>query len=183
MVKGKIVLTALMLMAGVAGWAGQENQPAKKPSRLLTGKLIAVTSMPGDFDRWITQDLKAWNRYNVLSGDAEGVDLVVRGEKPEKPTQYRERLGVEQPKRERPGPAVLSVTVIDWVNNQPVWHATIRDKKPNKNEEIATGPDIEINAQGLKPMELAALITREFRLYVEQLEKTTSKPPAEGSKQ
>jgi len=173
MVKGKIVLAALMLAAGVAA-AAQETRPARQPSRLLTGKLIAVTPMPGDFDRWIAQDLKAWNRYNVLSGDAEGVDLVVRGDKPEKPTQFRERNGVPQPKRERPGPAVLSVTVIDWVANQPVWHATIRDKKPKKDEEIATGPDIEIDAQGLKPMELAALITREFRLYVEQLEKAAT---------
>ena len=174
MAKGKIVLMALMLAAGVAASTAQENQPAKKPSRLLTGKLIAVTPMPGDFDRWITQDLKAWNRYNVLSGEAEGVDLVVRGDKPEKATQFREHNGVPQPKRERPGPAVLSVTVIDWVANQPVWHATIRDKKPKKDEEIATGPDIEIDAQGLKPMELAALITREFRLYVEQLEKAAA---------
>ena len=173
MVKGKIVLVVLML-AGLAASAAQETQPAKKASRLLTGKLIAVAPMPGDFDRWITQDLKAWNRYHVLSGDAEGVDLVIRGDKPEKPTQFRERMGVEEPKRERPGPAVLSVTVIDWVANQPVWHATIRDKKPKKDEEIATGPDVEIDAQGLKPMELAALITREFRLYVEQLEKAAT---------
>jgi len=173
MFKGKIVLTALMLAVSVAAAVAQETQPAKKPSRLLTARLIAVTPMPSDFDRWITQDLKAWNRYNV-SGDSEGADLVVRGDKPEKPTQFRERMGVEQPKRERPGPAVLSVTVIDWVANQPVWHATIRDKKPKKDEEIATGPDIEINAQGLKPMELAALITREFRLYVEQLEKAAA---------
>jgi hypothetical protein len=173
MVKTKIILTVLMLAVRVAASVAQETQPAKKPSRLLTARLIAVTPMPSDFDRWITQDLKAWNRYNV-SGDSEGADLVVRGDKPEKPTQFRERMGVEQPKRERPGPAVLSVTVIDWVANQPVWHATIRDKKPKKDEEIATGPDIEINAQGLKPMELAALITRQFRLYVEQLEKAAA---------
>ncbi|MGO9271108.1 MAG: hypothetical protein ACLQOO_12770 [Terriglobia bacterium] len=174
MVKAKMVFMVLMLAAGMTAAAAQETQLAKQPSRLLTGKLIAVTPMPGDFDRWITQDLRAWNRYNVLPGDAEGVDLVVRGDKPEKPTQFRERMGVEQPKRERPGPAVLSVTVIDWVANQPVWHATIRDKKPKKDEEIPTGPDIEIDAQGLKPMELAALITREFRLYVEQLEKAAA---------
>jgi len=172
MVKGKTVFTALMLTASVTALAAQEGQPSK-PSRLLTARLIAVTPMPSDFDRWITQDLKAWNRYKV-SGDAEGADLVVRADKPEKPTQFRERMGVEQPKRERPGPAVLSVTVIDWVANQPVWHATIRDKKAKKDEEIATGPDIEIDAQGLKPMELAALVTREFRLYVEQLEKTAA---------
>ena len=172
MVKGKIVLVVLMLAAGLAASAAQETQPAKKASRLLTGKLIAVAPMPGDFDRWITQDLKAWNRYNVLSGDAEGVDLVIRGDKPEKPTQFRERMGVEEPKRERPGPAVLSVTVIDWVANQPVWHATIRDKKPEKDKDTVPGPDVEIDAHGLNPMELAAVITRQFRLYVEQLEKS-----------
>jgi len=167
MFRGKIVLMVLMLAGGAA--AAQETAPAKKPNRLLTARLIAVSQMPGEFDRWITQDLKAWNRYNV-SPDAEGADLVIRGDKPDKPIQFHQHEGLPTPKRERPGPAVLEITVIDWVANQPLWHATIRDKKP-KDEGITTGPDIEIDARGLNPMELAALITREFRRYVEQLEK------------
>ena len=175
MVKAKVVLIALMLVGWVAAEAAQEAGPAKRPNRLLTARLIAVTPMPGEFDRWITQDLKAWNRYSV-STDAEGADLVIRGDKPEKPIEFRQHEGLPAPKRERPGPAVLSITVIDWVANQPVWHATILDKKGTKEqEEPPPGSQVEIYARGIKSEELAAVIIREFRRYVEQLEETGGK--------
>ena len=171
MARGKIILVTVVLAATAGMAPAQEAAPAKKLNRLLTAKMIAVTPMPGEFDRWITQDLKAWNRYDV-SSEAEGSDLIVRGEKPERQVEFKQHEGVPQPKREKPGPGVLSITVIDWVADQPLWHATIRDKKPEKDKDTVPGPDVEIDAHGLNPMELAAVITRQFRLYVEQLEKS-----------
>ena len=175
MLKARSALIAILAAAAITSAAAQQVLPAKRPNRLATAKLIAVTPMPNDFDQWIIQNLRAWNKYKI-SADPEGADLVVRGEKPEKQPQFHVRGGVEQPKRQREGPAVVSMTVIDWVANQPVWHATIRDKKGTKEQaEPPPGPEVEIFAGGMKPEELAAVLVREFRRYVEQSEQAGSK--------
>src|SRR5437867_6938192 len=155
--------------------AGQQTEP-KRPNKLVTAKLICVTSMEDNLDQWILDDLRAWGKYRV-TGDPEGADLVMRAYKPEKEPRYRVgREGIPQPKGERRELPALSVTVVDWVTNERLWEAEILNKKPkSRDAEASPGPETQIYARGLKPDQLAQKLTRKLRDYVEVLEK------AEGS--
>src|SRR5436309_5298755 len=155
--------------------AGQQTEP-KRPNRLVTAKLICVTSMEDNLDQWILDDLRAWGKYRV-TGDPEGADLVMRAYRPEKEPRYRVgREGIPQPKGERRELPALSVTVVDWVTNERLWEAEILNKKPkSRDAEASPGPETQIYARGLKPDQLAQKLTRKLRDYVEVLEK------AEGS--
>src|SRR6266699_1021093 len=163
----------LRLAAGLASpsAAGQQAEP-KRPNRLVTAKLICVTSMEDNLDQWILDDLRAWGKYRV-TGDAEGADLVMRAYKPEKEPRYRVgREGIPQPKGERHELPALSVTVVDWVTNERLWEAEIINKKPkNQDAEPSPGPETQVYARGLKPDQLAQKLTRKLRDYVETLEK------------
>ena len=156
--------------------AGQQTEP-KRPNKLVTAKLICVTSMEDNLDQWILDDLRAWGKYRV-TGDPEGADLVMRAYKPEKEPRYRVgREGIPQPKGERHELPALSVTVVDWVTNERLWEAEIINKKPKSQDaEPSPGPETQVYARGLKPDQLAQKLTRKLRGYVETLEK------AEGSK-
>jgi hypothetical protein len=178
MPKSVIRISALLLVATLSAAslalarAGQQSA-AKPPNKLVTAKLICVTPMPNALDQWILEDLRGWGRYK-LTGDPEGADLVLRAYKPEKPPQYVLKKGdVPQPKKERHH-AAITITVVDWVANEAVWQADILDRKPKKEESgtPVNGPDVEIDAHGLKPDELAQKITRKLRDYVEELEKS-----------
>jgi hypothetical protein len=166
---------ALLLPMVIGGWtsnrAAAQGQ-AKPPNKLLTGKLVAVVSMPDGLDRWLIEDLQRWGRYRVTV-DPEGADLVVRGYDPQKEPQFRIHRGIPQPKREKhEPPPVLSVSVIDWVNNQAVWQADILNRKPKEDDDGPAGPQTQINARGLKPQELAHKLTARLQEYVAELERT-----------
>ncbi len=173
-----ILVTAVCAIPAPVTGAAQQSSTTKRPSKLVTAKLICVTPMPDSLDQWILEDLRAWGRYKV-TGDPEGADLVMRAYKPEKQPRYVLRQGVPQTKKERTEPPAVLVTVIDWVTNEAIWQADILDKKPKKEDSEATpGPEIEIYARGLKPDQLAQKLTRKLRDYVGELEKSES-----GSKQ
>lgn len=85
-------------LLAVAGPTAEPQAPAKKPNSLLTGKLVAVAAMPGNLDKWISDDLRAWGKYKV-TGDPEGASLVIEAHVPEKPAEYRMPPGMPQPGR------------------------------------------------------------------------------------
>jgi hypothetical protein len=144
--------------------------------RLITAKLVAVTSMPNGLDRWLIEDLRAWGKYRVTI-DPEGVDLLIRGYNPEKEPQFKMRRNIPQPKREKhEPPPVLSIVVIDWISDEALWQAEIRNKKPKEGEDTPAGPLTQINARGLKPQQLADELTSRLRRYVSGLEARGSKP-------
>jgi hypothetical protein len=155
--------------AGIRPAAGQ-GSPA---NRLVSAKLVAVTSMPDGLDRWLIDDLRAWGKYKVTV-DPVGVDLVIRGYDPEKQPELRMKKGIPQPKREKhEPPPVLSVSVIDWVSNERLWQADILNKKAKEGQpDSAPGPQTRIEARGLTPDQLAQKLTARLRAYVTQLEKT-----------
>src|SRR5215470_8638782 len=109
------LLAAMVTFMACAWPAGAPADPEKASNRLITAKLVAVTSMPDGLDRWLIDDLRAWGRYRVTV-DAEGADLVIRGFDPERQPEFKMKKGIPQPKREKhEAPPVLSITVIDWV--------------------------------------------------------------------
>jgi hypothetical protein len=170
----------LLVLATTIGHAQRTdtafNAQASTSKRLLTAKLIAVTSMPEGLDRWLIEDLRAWGKYRVTT-DPEGADLVIRGYDPQKQSEFKVRRGIPQPKREKQEPPpVLSVTVIDWVSNEALWQAEILNKKPKEGEDTPAGPLTQINARGLKPQQLADELTSRLRRYVSGLEARGSKP-------
>lgn len=141
-------------------------------NRLLTGRLMAVQSMPEGLDRWLVEDLQRWGRYRITV-DPEGADLVMRAYNPEKELQFKIHRGIPQPKREKhEPPPVLSVSVIDWVDNKAVWQADLLNKKPKQETESRAGPETRIDARGLKPQELAHEIAARLQQYVAELERT-----------
>jgi len=87
----------LILILVTAAAVGQEA--AKAPtSRLLTGKLLYVAPMTGGLDGWLMDDLRQWGKYEV-TGNAEGVDLVLKSYKPEKDMEWKNNPeGVPVPK-------------------------------------------------------------------------------------
>lgn len=184
------VCAGLILMLVALPAAGQQSSP-KKPNELVVGKLVHVEPMPANLDQWMLEFLRRWGKYK-LTGDPEGVDLVIRADKPEKPTEYEMRGGVPQPrgegrrfplpKRERQEPPAISISVIDWVTGEFLWHADILDRKPKKDEpEAPAGPRTRIFARGLTPDQLALKVTTKLREYVTELEKAEQK--TESSKQ
>jgi hypothetical protein len=154
------------LEAAAAAWQGATPQSANK---LLDGKIIYVEPMPGQLDQWIIQDLKAWGQYQV-SGNSEGVDLVLKAETPPKEPHYTEaeRIPMRPPKKEKP--TVLSLTIVNWVTGQQLWEAKIVNRRRKKDENRAPGPEAEIDARNMKPDQLAERCVTLLRQYVEQLQ-------------
>jgi hypothetical protein len=166
------VLFSLILSLGAGASAAQE--PASKPNKLVSGKVIYVAPMPVNLDQWLAEDLRNWGKYRVTA-NPEGVDLTLSAIEPDNETKYGLKKGVPQPKKPRPGPPVLSIKVVDWVTNQILWDVQLRDHKPkNEEPESQSGPHSSLLARGLKPEEIAQEVTRMLRQYVEQLEKTES---------
>ncbi len=175
MVKLKIWVDLILILA-TAPAAGQQPSP-KKPSKLVAGKLVYVAPMPGNLDRWILDDLRVWGKYKP-TGDPEGVDLVIRADAPEKPAQYKTREGIPQRRRDRPGPPAVSISVLDWVTSETLWHADLLDRKPKKDEaDPPAGPHTHIFAHGLTTDQIGEKLTAKLREYVNELE------AAEGRKQ
>lgn len=168
MAKTSVVL--MVLLAAMPA-AGQQAAP-KKPNELVVGKLFHVQRMPANLDQWILDFLRKWGKYKV-TGDPEGVDLIMRVELPEEKTEYDRRTGLPQTRRE---PAAFTIVVFDWVTNDVLWRAELLDKKPKKDQpEPPAGPRTEIYARGLKPDQLAEKVTTKLREYVAELEKAEEK--------
>jgi hypothetical protein len=164
-----LVALILSLLAGA-------QSPASKPNKLVSGKIVYVAPMPDSLDQWVAEDLRSWGKYRVTA-NPEGVDLMVSGIEPDNETKYGLKKGIPQPKKQRPGPPVLSMKVVDWVSNQILWDVQLLDRKPKDEPESPPGPHTSLLVHGLKPEEIAQTVTRMLRQYVEQLER------AEGSKQ
>jgi hypothetical protein len=176
---------SLCLVLFVGQGAAQQASP-KKPNELVTGKLVYVAPMPDNLDQWILDFLRRWGKYKV-TGDPEGVDLVIKAYNPEKETELEMRGGVPQPRREgrrlpvpiprkqREELPAVSISVIDWVTNEPLWHADILDRKQKKDEpDPPAGPHTKIFARGMMPDQLAQKVTTRLREYVTQLEQAAT---------
>lgn len=173
-----------VLILVVAPVLGQQAAP-RKVNELIAGKLIYVAPMPNNLDQWIMDFLRRWGKYNV-TGNPEGVDLVLRAVEPNKQMELENRQGVPQPKGEGsrlPAPfprrgkkedlPVVSIDVIDWVRNQRIWHADILNRKQKKDEPAPpAGPETTIFAQGMTADAIAMRVTRTLQAYVGELEKT-----------
>lgn len=148
--------------------------PGSKPNELVAGKLVCVNPMPMNLDRWIVEDLQSWGKYRVTA-NPEGVDLVMNATALEKETKYVLKKGVPQPKKERPGPQVRSISVTDWVTGQTLWQIDLLDRKPKDDEaEPQPDPHMSLAVRGLAPDKIAQAVTRSLRQYVDQLEKKSA---------
>ena len=131
--------------------------------------------MPLNLDQWVAEDLRNWGKYHVTA-NPEGVDLTMSAIEPENETKYGLKKGVPQPKKQHPGPPVLSNKVADWVTNQILWDVQLLDRKPkNEEPESPSGPHSSLLARGLKPEEIAQAVTQMLRQYVEQLERPSNR--------
>ena len=164
---------ASLILSLVAG----AQAPTSKPNKLVSAKIVYVAPMPASLDQWVAEDLRGWGKYRVTA-NPEGVDLTVSAIEPDTETKYGLKKGVPQPKKQRPGPPVLSIKVVDWVSNQILWDVQLLDRKPKKDEpESSPSPHASLLTHDLKPEEIAQTVIRMLRQYVDQLER------AEGSKQ
>jgi hypothetical protein len=167
--------TCLGVVMGLLPILVQAQQPAattKSPNKLVTGKIIYVAPMPGQLDQWIIQDLRAWGRYQV-SGNSEGVDLVLRAQTPPENPQYTQSEHIPlRPPRNRE-PRVLSLTVTNWVTGGKVWEAKILNRSRKKDENPQVGPETEIYARSMKPDQVAERCVTLLRQYVDKLEAKT----------
>jgi len=165
-------LAGLILSLSSASLLAQS--PGSKTDKLVSGRIVYVASMPIDLDRWIVEDLQSWGKYRVTA-NPEGVDLVMKAEAPEKDTEYVLKKGVPQPKKERPGPTVASIIVVDWVTGQALWQIDLLNRKP-KNEEGESPPSQHaiVSVRGLTPEQIAQAVIRNLRQYVDQLQKTST---------
>jgi hypothetical protein len=150
---------------------GAQTAPArtKSANKLVTGKIIYVAPMPGQLDQWIIQDMRAWGKYQV-SGNSEGVDLVLQAEVPPKKPQYTqsERMPIRHHTNQEP--RVLSLAVVNWVTGQTLWEAKVLDRRAKKGTNPPIGAETEIDARSLKPDQLAERCVTLLRKYVDQLE-------------
>jgi len=173
-----------LVVVGICALALGQQAPVEKPNQLVVGKLIYVAPMPDGLDQWIMDFLRRWGKYKVTS-DPEGVDLVIQADNPEKKLQLETRAGTAQPRgADRPPSPIhrkhdelpaASISVIDWVTNQPVWYADILNRK-QKSDEAAppAGPQTKIFARAMTSDQLAQKVVAKVKEYEEALEKSDS---------
>ena len=112
---------------------------------------------------------------NSVKRALKGVDLIIRVNVPEKPSEYELHGGLPRPRQERAERAAVSVSVVDWVTGETLWHADLLDRKPKKNEpEPPAGPRTRIFTRCLTSEQLAHRITEKVRQYVSELEKPSA---------
>ncbi len=165
---GRILFGVIFVFAVALAPCQQAPAPAR-PSRLVTGKIMYVAPMPNQLDQWLIQDLRAWGNYQI-SGNSEGVDLVMSARTPPKHIQYNpsNRVPLRRPAAK---PPVLSINVVNWVTGQRVWQCKLSDHKPKKNATASAGPDAILDAHGMKPEEIAERCVRLLGQYVAQLQR------------
>jgi hypothetical protein len=138
--------------------------------------------MPAGLKDWIVDDLRPWGKYQI-TGDPEGVDLVLKSYTPEKEIQWENRDGVPVPKGEgrrkkREDLPAVSFSVVDWVRNEVVWQADVLDRKQKKDEpDPPAGPHTEIFARDMSPDQIAHHVATQLREYVTKLEKGEGSQP------
>jgi hypothetical protein len=174
-----------LVVVGICALALGQQAPAERPNELVVGKLIYVASMPDGLDQWIIDFLRRWGKYKVTS-DPEGVDLAIQATNPEKELRLETRAGTAQPrgagrpplpgsKQKHDELPAISISVIDWVTNQPVWYADILSRKQKKDEATPpAGPQTKIFARGMTSDQLAQKVVAKLREYEEGLEKSAS---------
>ncbi|HEX5484044.1 MAG TPA: hypothetical protein VFZ08_15590 [Terriglobia bacterium] len=160
------LLAAFLLCASSAAYP-QATTP--KPDRLVTARLLYVAPMPQNIDKWLIEDLRAWGKYQI-SGNSQGVDLVLRAKARQTTPRVVIRNGV--PVQPKPGktPPVLSIALVDWVTGTKLWQADIMDKNRKRNQNPSPGPDTEIDARHMTPDQIAQRCATLLREYVAQLE-------------
>ena len=165
----RMVFLSVILGAAPILVLAQQSATPKLANKLVDGKIIYVAPMPGQLDQWLIQDLRAWGRYQV-SGNSEGVDLVVQAQTPPKEVHYTpsEHIPIRPHGHKRP--AVLSITVVNWVTGQRLWEARITNRRRKKDDHSSPGPETEIDARNTKPGQVAERCVRLLREYVDQLE-------------
>jgi hypothetical protein len=149
--------------------AQQTARTPKSANKLLAGKIIYVAPMPGQLDQWIIQDLRAWGKYQV-SGNSEGVDLVLEAQTPPKRPQYTQSEHIPMRRPKNRGPRVLSLTVVNWVTGDRLWEAKVLNRSRKKDENHPAGPETEIDARNMKPDQVAERCVTLLREYVDRLE-------------
>ncbi|HTV53753.1 MAG TPA: hypothetical protein VMI06_02440 [Terriglobia bacterium] len=162
-------LGMILSLVPVCVQAQQAASTPKSPNKLVTGKIIYVAPMPGQLDQWIIQDLRAWGRYQV-SGNSEGVDLVLEAQTPPKRPQYTQSEHIPMRRPRDRGPRVLSLTITNWVTGNKVWEAKILNRSRKKDESPPIGPETEIDARNMKPDQVAERCVTLLRQYVDKLE-------------
>ena len=184
-IPGILCSSVCLVVVGICALALCQQTPAEKPNELVVGKLIYVESMSDGLDQWIIDSLRHWGKYKVTS-NAEGVDLVIQATNPEKELRLENRAGTAQPRgADRPPLPIhkgkhdelpaISISVIDWVTNQPVWHADILNRNPKKDEATTpAGPQTKIFARAMTTDQLAQKVTAKLREYEEGLEKSAA---------
>lgn len=160
-------LAAVLLCAATAAYP---QAAAPKPNRLVTARLLYVAPMPRNLDQWLIEDLRAWGKYQV-SGNSQGVDLVLRAKARQTTPRVVIRNGV--PVEPKPGktPPVLSITLVDWVTGAKLWQADIMDKNRKRNQNPPPGPDTEIDTRHMTPDQIAQRCATLLREYVTQVER------------
>lgn len=182
------LILSFSLLSDAGPQAGQQG-PEAKPTRLATAKLIFVEHMPQSLDRWLIEDLRVWGKYKRES-NPEGVDLVFHADFPEHPVEILLRGGIPQPRQKKkggdssseqcpylkPGEAVPTISVIDWVTGERLWYAHLIDKKPKKEAaEAPPGPHTDVFTRGLTPDQVAMKVVSRLREYEGELEKEVNK--------
>ncbi len=149
------------------------QEAAKDPtSELVIGRLIYISPMPGNLDRWIVDSLRRWGKYTV-TGDPEGVDLVWEVNRPGTGITFRkDRRGLPVP--EKRGNKVrnsISLTITDWVTGESLWHVVFSNKKRRKKDlPQPAGPSSTVSTRKLSAEQLAERVVNRLRKYVKQLE-------------
>ena len=165
-----VVSGTLLLLLSTTSFS---QEAAKDPSsELVIGRLIYVSPMPGNLDRWIVDFLRRWGKYTV-TGDPEGVDLVWDVNRPGTEIMFKkDRRGLPVPKkRDNKVRNSISLTITDWVTGEPLWHVVFSNKKRRKKDPPQpTGPSITVSTRKLSAEQLAERVVRRLRQYVKQLE-------------
>jgi hypothetical protein len=180
----RVLCSAVCLVVLATCATGLSQQaPVEKPNELVVGKQIYVAEMPDGLDQWIIDFLRRWGKYKI-TGNPEGVDLVIQATDPDQELQLETRAGTAQPKgADRPHlphskaksdePLPTSISVINWVTSQPVWQADILNRKPKKDEAAApAGPHTKIFARAMTSDQLAQQVVAKLKEYEEGLEKS-----------
>ena len=182
-VQGILWSSVGLVVVGICALALCQQAPPAKPNELVVGKLIYVAPMPDGLDQWIIDFLHRWGKYKVTS-NPEGVDLVMQATNPEKDLALETRGGIAVPRGADRPPSPIhkgkhdelpasSISVIDWITDQPVWHADILDRKQKKDEaHLPAGPQTKIFAQAMTSDQLAQKIMEKLKAYEEELEKS-----------
>jgi len=177
----------LLVILIVTPVLAQQPVPTQRPNELVVGKLLYVAPMPAGLKDWIVDYLRPWGKYEI-TGNPEGVDLVLKSYKPETETEWENRDGIPVPKGEgrrtplsrkkREDLPAVSFSVVDWVTNEPVWQADVLDRKQKKDEpDPPAGPHTKIFARDMGPDQIAHRVATKLREYVTKLEKGEGAQP------